>query len=184
MRKLGSDRESKDKNKRNTMIMSGVMLFLLLISTAGYAIVSSSQNSESSEENYEGVVNAGNYWTFEHNGQNIYLRNSPDEVRNISVLIGPQVSVPTYSSSVLYIASENEGVYTEVASSLGRFSQRVQRACYSNCSKDLPEKSCASNLIVWNESSYNLVRQEENCIFIDGDLRAVDAFLYKVFNKI
>ena len=69
----------------------------------------------------------------------------------------------------------------EISLSLGRYTGRIQEACYGKCDKDLPEKDCTQNLIVWKDSAENKVYSQGKCVFIEGDLRAVDAFLYKIF---
>ena len=60
------------------------------------------------------------------------------------------------------------------------YSYRIQDACYGECERDLPEKSCEEKIIVFRESQEKQIYQEGNCIFIDGDLSSVDAFLYKI----
>src|SRR3989344_1756426 len=77
-------------------------------------------------------------------------------------------------------SQENQEATNEIASTLGIYSQRIQLVCYGSCEQDLPEKDCSEEIIVFKDSQENKVYQEENCIFIEGDIKAVDAFLYKI----
>ena len=99
---------------------------------------------------------------------------------------GVYKSVRDYAGKQLYVASDNNAVLQEIGLNLGNYVPRVHRACLGVCEDNLPEKSCdgEDNLIVWNsDASVGGVYQEQNCIFIDGDLRAVDAFLYKILGN-
>jgi hypothetical protein len=89
--------------------------------------------------------------------------------------------VEAYQGKTLYLAVENPGIEAELRSTIGVFSDRIQLACYGSCELDLPEKDCSANLIVWTDGVGGQVTQGEGCVFIEGDLRAVDAFLYRVF---
>ena len=89
-------------------------------------------------------------------------------------------NIGNYFSKVLYIDSESDAIWQEIASNLGRYAERVQLACYGECERNLPEKDCSENIVVWRDSIESVVYQQENCVIIEGDLMAVDAFLYRV----
>jgi hypothetical protein len=179
MRRIMSQADLDAKRKRNTLIISLFMLGILVFGTVGYAVSLTSKEDSSSGN---GITNLGDRWEVPYQGQNFYLSNSPDDVKNISVSIESTLS--TYSSSPVYIVSGNNAVGTEITSVLSSFSPRIQKACYGSCEENLPEKDCTENLIIWRDSLENKVYQEENCVFIDGDLKAVDAFLYKLLGLI
>lgn len=181
MRKIETQEEIEKRRKRNMMIMSVLMLGILTISTIGYSFLSSDKaDGEESQENSEnGIYAYGDRWVVSLNGKQLLLINHPDELKNVSADIS--MNANSYYNNEVYIDSANEGVYNEITINLEEFAGKVQKACYGNCEEDLPEKNCSSNLIVWKESIENKVSQQENCIFIDGDLKAVDAFLYKIF---
>lgn len=181
MREIGSEEQIKKKSRRNAVIISIFMLGIMVISSAGYAFITGVENNQDSGENNEKIQRVGDYWIFDFQGQTIRLSNAPEDVKNISVSLSSQINIEKYKAKPLYIASENNGVAYEIASSLGNFAPRAQYACYGNCTKDLPSKDCYDNLIVWRESELNRVYQENSCVFIDGDLKAADAFLYKMF---
>ena len=70
--------------------------------------------------------------------------------------------------------------FSGITNNLGRYASRIQEACYGECERDFPEKDCSENLIVFKEMEERKIYQEEKCIFIEGDLLSVDAFLYKI----
>lgn len=183
MRKIGSEEELQSKRKRNTIIISLVMLGIMVISTGGYAFITGIENQQNNGANVSkirGVENRGGEWYFQFEGQDIYLSSSPDDTANISVSLG-YMNLDKYREKVLYVASDNNGMASEIGASLGKFASRAQAACYGNCSQNLPAKDCSNNLVVWHESENSRVYSNQSCIFIDGDLKAVDAFLYKIF---
>ena len=184
MREIGSE-EHASRTKRNAVIIGLVMLGIMIASSAGYAFMQKLDNNpENDAENNGGIQQIGDYWVFDYNGQTMHLSNSPESVKNISVQISSQINVDKYSAKPLYIASANNGISYEIASNLGLFAPRAQLACYGNCTdktQNLPAKDCYDNLIVWQESTTERVYQNDSCVFIEGDMKATDAFLYKVF---
>jgi len=164
MRKIQSPEETAKKKKRNNMIIGLFMLAVLVLGTVGYGFSGfsdSAQNTEDSQENQEPN-----------------LRNSLDSVKTIPVTLNKTLN--DFIGKTLYIASENQEATNEIASTLGIYSQRIQLVCHGSCEQDLPEKDCSEEIIVFKDSPENKVYQEENCIFIEGDIKAVDAFLYKI----
>ncbi len=172
-----SEGDKARKQKRKNIILSAVMLFILVGGTIGYAFFESGTDTNESGDN--GVDNYGDGWATEFQGRNIYFSNSPIDAENISVDISR--NIVDYQGKILYIDSENGAVTSEIASTLGLFSSRVQEACSGPCSRDLPEKSCDENIIVWKDSVENRISEKDNCVIIEGDLKTVDAFLFKIF---
>jgi hypothetical protein len=182
MREIGSEEKIEKRNKRNAVIISIVMLGILVISTAGYAFITGTENRDDKDsEPDSGVQQRGEYWVFEFEGKVLQVSSSLEQVENTSVSISPQITLDKYRQKPLYIASNNTGISYELGSTIGRFAQRAQAACYSNCTDNLPVKNCYDNLIVWRESEENRVYQNDSCVFIEGDLRTVDAFIYRIF---
>ena len=181
MRKIVLKKNLENKSKRNTIIFSIIMLFLLVISTAGYAFMSGSKNSKETKDKDSKIQQIGNYWVLTLDGEKIYFSSSPEDVKDIEVSMN-SINLNTYKNKPLYIDSENQGITNEIGSSLGKYAERTQLACYRECERDLPLKTCSDNLIIWKESEENHVYQNKSCVFIEGDMKAVDAFLYKLFN--
>jgi|SRR3989338_1580058 len=180
MRRIETAKEKAIGQKKKARIISFFMLLILVGSIAGFAFLSNPDDNAQAN-NGKKVQNIGNQWAVNFNGDNIILNNGPDDVKNVSMSIVSDLN--SFYGKDLYISSNNTGVTSEIASTLGRYVSKVQRACYLKCEEDLPEKDCTENLIVYVENKENRVYQEDNCIFIEGDLRATDAFLYKIFLK-
>ncbi|MBI2451825.1 hypothetical protein HYV50_01965 [Candidatus Pacearchaeota archaeon] len=186
IRKIGTEKELEQKKQRMTIAIGLFMLGILVLGTAGFAFLSALSNNpnqnvnDNKNQNAEGQVrNVGNKWELIYQGQPYYFSNSPDSVKNISVEIS--FTSFDYSGKQFYIVSDNDAITSEIASTLGRYSSKIQKACYGPCSEDLPEKDCNETLIVWKDSSENKIYQQDSCVFIEGDMRAADAFLYRLF---
>lgn len=184
MRRIGSDKGSESKKRRNVLI-GIILLALMIFSTLGYAFITSDRTSTSNplstSNSTTAPVNVGGKWIVTIHGQQFLVQHTPEQTSNVSVEITKDLN--SYFDQFLYIDSENQEVTLEISSTLGRFSSRVQEACYGPCERDIPEKDCSVNMIVWRNSSENKVTQQENCIFIEGDLHAVDAFIFKLLGS-
>ncbi len=180
MRKILSQEELEKKRKRNTAILSIFMLALLLLSTLSYAVFSNPFASVNEENQPQQTKQPFDKISFQYQGTNIALLSTYLDIENIPIDIS--LTPESYLGGNIYIESDNQGILQELASSIGSFS-RVQEACYGKCEENLPEKTCNDHLIVWKESAENKVYQDNNCIFIEGDISAADAFIYKLFNQ-
>lgn len=174
MKRIETQEVIKKKKQRNARIISFVLFMILLLSTAGYGLL---YRSDSGNVN-QPPSNTGLYQT-NYNGQTISFNYRPEEVKEISV--NGNFNFANYAGKPLYVVSNNSVVNAEIASTLGIFVSKIQRACFGACEDDLPEKDCSENLIIWKDSPEKKVYQQQNCVFIDGDLQTVDAFLFKVF---
>jgi hypothetical protein len=183
MRKLESREQAEKKKKRKVMFMSLIMLAIMLFGTIGFAFsfTSGGTPQQSNEGSVENAANSGRQASINFNGQEIFLQFDREYVENIGV--GSYKTINSYAGQPLYLITNNSGAYNELAFSIGLYASRVQRACLGECEEDLPAKDCTSNLIIWEDSEENRVYEEENCVFIEGDLRAVDAFIYSVFQQ-
>jgi hypothetical protein len=184
IRKILTAEQIEQRNKKRTRILTILMLVLLLGSTAGYSFFSGSDNTGSTNNNGE-IQQVGNQWVWTSNGQQFAFSSSPDSAKevNISSLV---YDFNSYYQKTLYIASNDSLASYEIASTLGRYASRVQGACYGPCLLDLPQKNCTTDLmIIYNGSvADNSVYQKDNCVFINGNITAVDAFLYNVVGLI
>ncbi|MBI2632042.1 hypothetical protein HYW75_03495 [Candidatus Pacearchaeota archaeon] len=189
MRKIESSEEIERREKRRNRILTGFMLGILVFSTLGFAFFYNSSGTQNSGQkndiNSNGkpiVEQNGDRWSVRFGDQVLIFSTSPEIAKNISANFSSTLS--DFQSSPLYLFIKNDGIKAEVGSTLGLYTQRVQEACYGKCKENLPEKNCTNNFIIWKESEENRVYQEEKCIFIEGDIRAADAFLYRVFGII
>ena len=155
--------------------LSAFMLLLLVGGSAGYAFLSSPGSDGSAPEN----VPPDEGYTFTVGSEQLTLRIAPSELGEVNFSLNG--TLPNYSAKTLYLDAESDAITSEIASSLGRYASRVQPACYGSCERDVPEVTCSENVIIWTPAEQNSISQQGNCVFIRGDLRAVDAFLYRAF---
>ena len=179
MKKIKTQEEIEKSQKFKSWILTAFLLLILVGSVAGYAFYQRDPSITTSNSSSGKVQELGNQWVLNLNGNNFYFSNSPDSVKNISVNIA--FSLQDYSGKVLYISSDNDAVSSEIANTLGLVAQRTQLACYGNCTKDLPNKDCKDYMVVFNEMNESRIYQKDNCVFIEGEFKAADAFLYKLF---
>ncbi len=176
MRKVGMEQHLEEKKKKNATYISLFMLAVLVLGTIGYAFSTFQGNSDGTQngqQNLEGGV--------EFEGQTFYFSNTIEQVNNVS--IEGNYNLNDYVGKTLYIAAENPSVLTDALQFLSKYSSKIQEACYGPCEKDLPEKECSENLIIWKDSEENKVFKNESCVFIEGDSRAVDALVFKLMGK-
>lgn len=174
IRKIESQAEMERRNKRRTKILTTVMLLILVGSTFGaYFGFREQGNSDN------GIQNLGNQWAVDFNGQQLVFSSPPNVTKSTTFDLDYDLRI--YSQKTVYVVSENRAFSYEVGSTLGRYTARIQEACYGNCSFNLPEKTCEDFLIVIRENNESKVYQKDNCVFIDGNMETVDAFLYRVF---
>lgn len=181
MKRIKSQEDLNRAKGRNKFIVGFILIFLMVFSTAGFALFGRSSSSNGGSNFDQSEVDAyydGYRWIYSFGGQQFYFANNLDSVKEIPVDIS--LTLQNYASSSVFIVAESDEVLNEISNNLGRYTARLQEACYGACEEDLPEKDCTENLIVWINSDEDRVYQEGNCIFIEGDLATVDAFLYKI----
>jgi hypothetical protein len=168
------------RNNRNKRIIGIVIIALLVLSTAGFALTGLGGNLGSTDTTLPDgeVVYNGQYWIYSVSGQQFYFTHKKEDVNIESFTFNKGFA--DFAGKPLYIDTESPAVLNEVSLNLGRFVTKMQEVCYGSCDRDLPEKDCSENLISFKESQTASIREQENCVFIEGDLKTVDAFLYKV----
>lgn len=170
--------EEVEKKQRMVKIVAGsVLIFLMVFSTAGFALNGIGGSNDESEY-VENVYFDGTYWVYQFGEQQFYFNNKLEDTSKVSVSMSAKLT--DFSQQILYIDSENVEAFSGIINNLGRYSSRIQEACYEECERDVPEKDCSENLIIFKEAEERKVYQEDNCIFIGGDLLSVDAFLYRI----
>jgi len=157
-----------------------VIIALLVLSTAGFALNGLGGNLGSTDPTLpaDGVVYNGQYWIYTVSGQQFYFTNKKEDVSLEDFTLNKGFA--DFAGKTLYIDTESPTVLNEIGLNLGRYVSKIQEVCYGPCERDLPERDCSENLISFKESEIPSVNEQENCIFIEGDLKTVDAFLYGV----
>ncbi len=181
MRKIRTQADADKRMKRNNLIVGIILVGLLVISTAGYSLMSSDEDDGGSVSEFGVDFSRSNsMWVADIGGGVFWFQNLPSEVLDIDVNIS--ISFDDYANQPLYFVNPNEGA-SEILSNLGNYVLRYQEACLvnSSCDGNLPSKGCDNNLIIFESGNDSMVYQNESCIFIVGDaVRATDAFLYNV----
>jgi nitrate reductase NapE component len=188
MRKIKSQEQIDSERARNIKFMSIFMLVVLLLGTVGYAF-SGAFGFDGSGSSDSNDLNSGNSEGFTqpsiiYGNTEIPVTLKKEEVLGVSVEF--EKSLSDLTNGKIYIDFGNEGyLVSEIQRSVGLFNSDIRRACYGPCEEDLPERTCKDEgtFIVYRESEQDSVKEEGSCIFIDGDLKAVDAFIYKIFGQ-
>ena len=187
MRRIVSAEEEAKKKKKRQVIIGVVLAFIMVASTIGFAIQSNSGIGNSpqgdvsgNEIEYNGFkfVNQNGLWVL----GNFVFRYVPQQVPEINSEVKP---ASNYQGKPAYVYSEDDGAEIEIAVNLGQIAQRVQKACPggTTCEGDLPIKTCSDNFIIIKVGNTSSIKQENNCVFIEGgkeELTALaDQFLFK-----
>lgn len=179
LKKIGNKHEIAKGKQRNQIIVGIILIGLMVVSTAGYAFLDNKKDVNSQTREYNGLqfVKSGQFWTTTIQGQTFYFSYLPEELGNVS--ISGDYSLGNYSQEPLYFVNNNFASQ-EVVNNIGRYVLRYQDACLDKCS-DLPQKSCADNLIIFMPGGESKVWKEENCVYLSGDsAMAADTFVYRL----
>ena len=190
MQKIVSQESKSKKQRRNQLIIGIILIGLMLVSVGGYAFYGQASDSSGLQKiKYNGYeFNLQNeYWVLKLGGYTFGFSNRPDSTNYSSE--GFLNGLDSYSGKPLYIDSTNNEASYQISMNLDQVVQRIQPACVENssCVKDSPElpiKTCDDNLLIIMESNFSSIRQENNCVYIEGNneeiLSLVDEFLYKI----
>jgi hypothetical protein len=190
MKKILTREQEAKKTRRNQLVIGIILVGLMLLSTAGYAIGNDrSDTNTASQIDYKGVtfVRNGDYWNFNFKDQNFITQYNPEEVKDINVFV--QSSLNDYFSKPLYFVTESGQLEMELAVNLKNSVLRIQSACISekNCENNLPVKNCSlDNVIIVKEAlnQTESIYQDRKCIFITAEYTNLtkyeDAFLFKI----
>ena len=189
MKKILTREQEAKKTRRNQLIIGIILVGLMLISTAGYAINNEETNSVTGQIDYKGItfVRNGDYWNFNFQNQNFITQYNPEETKDINVFV--QSSLKDYANKPLYFVTESGQQEAELATNLKNSVLRIQNACISekDCLNNLPIKNCSvDNVIIVREAinETESVYQDKKCVFITAEYSNLtkydDAFLFKI----
>lgn len=184
--------EEIDKKKRmNQIIVGGVLIFILVLSTAGFAFFSnpnSSQQPGNEKINYnEYDFKKGNngFWEFQIEGQTFSTIYNPYETENITLDF--QTLINNYYGRPIYFILSNPAAADEINRNIGRYASRWQEACLlgEKCESNFAIKNCTDNIFVFKETNYTKIYKKESCIFIeapyDEQEKVSDRLIFKMF---
>lgn len=179
MHAIRSLKDQAEREQRRKRIGGIVIIALLLLSTIGFAlsIVGFGGNGSNTEEK-EGFSHNGQYWVYTVGSQKYYFTHHPNE---INYSFSTSKNLADFGNKQVYVDSEITGGLQEIYNSLGAYIGKINEACYGPCERDLPEMDCSSDsLIVIRESNVESITENQSCTFIDGNMKTIDAFLYKI----
>lgn len=176
IRSLGDIAKKEERRKR----ASGIFIIsLLLLSTIGFALSMVNFGSQNVQEQVQGFSNNGQYWIYTVGDQQYFFTHHIEEVNTSSYSLNK--TILDFTGRQVYVDSQLPGGLQEVYSSLGPYLGRLNEACYGSCDRDLPELNCLGDpLIVIRENDISSITEQQNCVFVNGDMKTLDAFLYKV----
>ncbi|MBU2504072.1 MAG: hypothetical protein KJ879_03425 [Nanoarchaeota archaeon] len=198
MKRLISRHDKDKKQKRNQLVVGFALAMVMLLSVVGYAFQSGlnsggDSNGQDSGDSitYNGIEfsQINGFWV----AGGFSFSYNPEEIESFFLKVSNDlIGATSYQGAPLYIYSENADAETEIRANLARVSSNVDGACVegSECLNGLPIKTCdgEDKLIVIKESVETSVRQENNCVFIEGPkedmLALADGFLFKVLGVI
>jgi hypothetical protein len=182
MRKIQTEEEKRKKEKKNQIIVGTILVFLLVVSTLGYSLMSQDNDSSNSgkvtDKGLDFYTN-GDYFQLIVGEQTFTFENLPSEVEYLTQNIS--IDFNNFLSKPLYIVNPTDQT-GPVLSNIRPYLLRYQEACLTgmNCSEELPKKTCSENVLIFNSTEEENIKVNENCIYINGNNNKIsDAFTYK-----
>jgi len=187
MRRILSKEEEAKRARRNQFIIGGVMILIMFASILGYSLSrEETTNTEKVIYNEFEFTKQSGFWNLNKENYQFSFKYNPKETEKINPALN---LLGSYANKPLYIYSENMEATTEIYRNLfyqNRIVERVQDACIngSRCDNNYPIKNCESNFIIIKESNNTEIKQQQNCVFISGNMGNLtelsDSFLFKL----
>jgi len=188
MRKIISKEAEDKKRKRNQLLVGTVLIVVMVFSVLGYSLSSFGNTSSSSAINYNGFkfTQTSNVWNLNVGSRAFSFNYNPYQTEKINSVLN---LLSNYEGKPLYIFSENNDAEIEIYKNLfyqNQIVQRMQDACLEGekCNGDYPIKTCQDNFIIIKESNSSSIKQQDNCVFIEGNkenlTKLSDSFLFKI----
>ncbi|MCK9596862.1 hypothetical protein M0R19_06755 [Candidatus Pacearchaeota archaeon] len=187
MRKIISKEKSEKKSKRNQMAIGLVLILIMFFSLLGYSFNRTEEGSEG-KIIYNGIefLKEQGLWKAKIENLLFSFQYNPNEVNKINSILNP---IENYYDKPLYIYSESSDAGTEIYRNLfyhNQIIERMQYACLEEekCEENYPVKDCTNNFIIIKEGENTEVRQQDNCVFIEGKeeelIKLTDSFLFRI----
>ena len=188
MRKIISKEAEEKKRKKNQLLIGIVLIVVMVFSVLGYSLSSFGNTSSSSTISYNGFkfTQTSNVWNLNTGGHAFSFNYNPYQTEKINSALN---LLSSYQGKPLYIFSENNDAEIEIYKNLfyqNQIVQRMQDACIEGekCNGDYPIKTCQDNFIIIKESNSSSIKQQDNCVFIEGNkenlTKLSDSFLFKI----
>jgi hypothetical protein len=185
MKKIETQESINKKKQRNNLIIAIIMVVLIGVSSLGYAIMSRTDSSTTTNVKYGNLefVRSNDFWITNINNKIYYFNNLPNEVENVSV--SGNIKLDDFYGKVVYFVNSNDAVRT--LNIFDGIALRSQEACLANTTCSEPtfaKKTCSDNVIIFDAASDETkIEKQDNCIFLRGNsFEAVDKLVYRFFN--
>ncbi len=184
MRKIVPKGKEEKKRKRNQLIIGGILVAIMILSTVGYAV--NREDTSTKKLTYKGIefILQNDYWLATIREIQFSFKYNPKETEEISAYT--TLGIDNYAGQPLYVSSDNFNAEIELYRNLDPLVLRRQYACLQGetCKNDYPVKNCDNNFIIIKEKNSTQIRQDGNCVFIEGKkedaIKLADRFLYKI----
>jgi len=189
MRKILSKEEEAKRTRKNQFFIGGAMILIMVASSLGYAFSrepTATSNSDKIIYNGFEFTKQSGFWNLNKGNYQFFFRYNPKETEKINPALN---LLESYSGKPLYIYSENDEAAAEIYRNLfyqNQIVERGQSACLEGekCKDNSPIKTCESNFIIIKESNSTGIKQQQNCVFIEGNMgnltKLSDSFLFKI----
>lgn len=183
MREIESKNDLKKRQKKNQLIVGGILILIMLGSTFGILVNSFGKNSAVEKVEYNGYkfTYENSYWKTTIGDYNFVFTYNPTQVDRIETTVN---YLDDYANAPVYISSEDYISEVEIYQNLGDVVERFQGACLeeTGCDENWPIKDCSSNFIIIKLANESKIYQDANCVFIEGSeenlTKVVDEFLF------
>jgi len=187
IRRLVSRKKRERQEKRKQMVIGIFLLFIMFLSIIGYSIQSGLGKEKTLTYNGIEFVYTNGFWTV----GNFAFKYSPEEVPETSANLN---DASFYEGLPLYLYSESADAEAEIRVNLRQIANSLLNACPketevsgAECDEKSPVISCnedSENFIIIRKNTKTDIRQENNCVYIEGpeqDLAMLaDQFIYKI----
>lgn len=185
MRAIESKKEMEKRQKKNQLIIGGILIFVMLGSTFGYAFYQLGNDEAGGKVEYNGYkfIESNGLWTAKIGNYDFWFAYNPTQVERIDAEVR---YLNSYSGLPLYFFTESEDAGTEIYRNLQNTVQRFQVACLEekNCPEEWPIRDCSNNFIIIKEANESRIYQKDNCAFIEGPrenlTQITDEFLFRI----
>ena len=161
----------KKAERRKKLILGGIIVFVMVISTIGFAL-NNSGSTTASNVDYNGFKfhRVNNGWVTTISNTKFLFGYLPNELENVSM---PNYILP----DKIYLVNEQDDINTEnalrrVGSILQYKGVNIQRACFDiKCGLDVPLLRCSDqkSIIYFKQGNSTAISQDGSCIIVESE---------------
>ncbi|MGK0209544.1 MAG: hypothetical protein ACI83O_000822 [Patescibacteria group bacterium] len=192
MRRINEKENLAKKQRRYNLYLGIAMIFLLLLSTAGFAFFNQSGEGTDSIQEIEiaghTFQKGNNIWITNINNKQHAFTYLPIETDIKAIPVNTNKTLANYVNKPLYFVSPDSSKDQILYNLYPEYVLRGNDACINPeiCTDDtLPFKTCENDniIVVIPNNETTRVSQHLNCIILEGSsAQAADAFLHKLLD--